>query len=64
VFFAPEKRASIHHVSPHISPAIHHENATFFARFFQNTPQKPQQKQQNPGFRRGSVFFPIFKTLS
>jgi hypothetical protein len=46
--------------SPHFttkSPQSHHRKTTFYTRFFQNTPQKHQQKQQNPGSHRGSIFF-------
>jgi hypothetical protein len=56
MFFGLEKRPSIHHVSPRISPRSHHKNTTFCTRFFQNTPQKHQQKQQNPGSHRGLIF--------
>src|SRR5205823_6107227 len=56
MFFVAKKQASTHHVSPHISPRSHHKNTTFCTRFLQNPPQKRQQKQQNPGWRRGLIF--------
>jgi hypothetical protein len=45
------------------SPQSHHPKTTFCTRFFQNTPQKHQQKQQNPGSHRGSIFFQENYTL-
>src|SRR5947209_8370911 len=57
MFFVAKKPSSTHHISPHISPRSHHKNTTFCPQFFQNTPQKTRQKQQNPGLRRGLIFF-------
>jgi len=61
LFFIFKKRPSTHHVSPRISPRSHHKKTTFCTSIFQNTPQKHQQKQQNPGFAPGSHF--SLKTL-
>jgi len=57
MFFVSEKRPSTDHVSPRISPRNHHKNTTICTHFFQNTPQKPQQKQRNPGSHLVLKFF-------
>jgi hypothetical protein len=52
--FSPLKNAVFLH---HVYHAFHHVLTIKKPRpattFFQNTPQKPQQKQQNPGSPRG-----------
>jgi hypothetical protein len=41
---------------PRIPPRFHHKKPSTNTPFFQNTPQKHQQKQQNPGLRQGPLF--------
>src|SRR6266852_7767117 len=55
-FFVPENMVAKHHVSPHISPQIHHQNTTFFRLIFPKTSAKhhksPTQKKFPNSFRR------------
>jgi hypothetical protein len=57
VFFASEEQPSTHHVPPQFHHHLTTKTPRSAPRFFQNTPQKHVQKQQNPGFHRGSIFF-------
>jgi hypothetical protein len=56
MFFVSKKRPSIHHVLPRIHHDLTIKKPRSAPHFFQNTPQKHQQKQQNPDSRQGLIF--------
>jgi len=57
MFLAPEQRQFFSPRLPRISPHFHHQKTTFNDPLFQNTPQKHQQKRQNPTPSPAQDFF-------
>ena len=67
-FFLPKNMVANHHVSPHISPQIHHKNTTFSHLISPKPPAKhhnlpPGKKSQKLGLCESRHGFVHFKNL-